>query len=260
MGPLSLALNGQSACYFSEPRCDRMIGSCRNRLAIACAILISGTAIQCAYGREAAKTYEISLDESVFSIAVPREPDRQFARHVPAIALDDAGLFASGKSVVGLNLVWTLRTGFFRKVAAVVELRVEVNPGEGLDINTASTLQRQVVDDLNRGLKKINRPPQEVDILSVTIHGRPWGRYRVPLIGGLSYVTVLSDRRYLEARVSVIPNTSDDDVWRKEANELMDAMIASMCIRKAGEPPGRCAGGAQQAVEGDGPASGGSAP
>lgn len=182
-------------------------------------------------GDEMTTSYKIAMDNQAFSIAAPLPPDREFAKHRPFIPLHDDKLFEGKNRVVGLNVNWTYRTGLFRKVAGVLELKVTFRAAHKNNVVSDEGLKQQLLADFRRDLAEVGYSGGEVQFQQVDINGRSWLKYSVPVLGDIEYSTGLSDTRFMRVRFSFIDNTGEESpAWRQEANELMGKLVDSMQI------------------------------
>lgn len=183
---------------------------------------------------EVPKSFRVELGEYAFSIAAPTPPDNEFITHNRSISVYDEALFKKSKRVLGLNVHWTFKTGLFRKVAGVVELKVYVNAA-GDDYNVASEdeLKQELLNEFKRELVKVGYAGESVPFESIVLDRRTWLRYPVPVIGLTEYASGLTKSRYLAVQFAFVDNTGEPSpAWHQEAKTLVQSLVESIRVEK----------------------------
>ncbi|MFN4291750.1 MAG: hypothetical protein ACK4E7_12855 [Permianibacter sp.] len=181
-------------------------------------------------------TYEVMLDDKMFSITSPVVPDREFAQHHPVISLRDNELFkSSGVGVTALKLNWTYKDGLlFKSVSGVLEMRVLAFAARS-SVSTPEQLKLGILDGFKSDtvLAKLGYAGGGISFEEIEINKRTWLTYAAPVTGEREYAIALSDDRYLVVSFGLINNTRGQPlVWQEKARALMAQLVASMKLDK----------------------------
>ena len=176
--------------------------------------------------------YKISIDNIAFSISAPTPPDNDFVTYRPSLSLHDDALFEKSKRITGLKIHWTYRSGVFRKVAGVIELKVMMlRTSRDNDVTSQEALKQELYADFKTELSKVGYTGAPVQFENLNINGISWLKYTVPVLGVTEYSTALSSKRFLTTRFAFIDNTSESSPkWRMEASQLMIKIVESMKV------------------------------
>lgn len=172
--------------------------------------------------------FKITMDNQVFSIATPVPPENEFVKYRQSLSLYDDALFEKSNYVTGLQVHWKYRSGLLRKVAGVMELKVILQAAREHDVTSEDGLRQELLADFRRELTKVGYKGTPVPFEKVTINGRSWLKYQVPVLGVIEHSTGLSNKRLLIVRFGFIDNTSEKSpAWHQEAKELMTKLLES---------------------------------
>lgn len=179
------------------------------------------------------KSFTINLDNQTFTITPPKPPENEFVKYLTVISLQDEKLFEKSNSVVGLQVHWTYRRGFFRTVAGVIEMRVIIRVVPEYDLISSNDVEAQVNAYFTQEFTKAGlAKPTQICTDEEVINDRSWWKYQVPVIGVLEYSTVLSNQRFLTTQFSFIDNTGEASPgWHQEADVLMKSLVESMRLQ-----------------------------
>lgn len=175
--------------------------------------------------------FKIMLDNQAFTIAAPVPPENEFVKYRQSLPLHDDALFGKSNYVVGLKVHWKYRSGLIRKVAGVMELQVMLRAAREHNVTSGDGLKQQILADFSRDLAKVGYKGDPVQFENVTINGRSWLKYQVPVLGVTEYSTGLSGTRFLSVGFEFIDASGEKSPgWYQEANELMKKLVESMRV------------------------------
>ena len=179
--------------------------------------------------------YKITMDNIAFLMSTPILPDNEFVTYLPFLSLDDDALFEKSKRITGLKIHWTYRSGVFRKVAGVIELKVMLQASCENDVSSHEGLKRELYAYFKKELSKVGYTGTPIEFENVNINGRSWLKYIVPILGVTEYSIKLSSKRFLTVRFAFIDNTGESlPKWQIEANQLMMDLVKSLKIEAPG--------------------------
>ena len=207
------------------------------RLAAMFALRFALAASADATGTEMPTTLRVRMDPQVFSITAPVAPEKQLAMHNSIVSLSDEKIFGQTDGTTLISVHWRYRTGLFGKIAGVLELQVFMRRAREIDVKTEDGLKQEVRAYVKRELSKVRYAGDFSPSDFVTINGRPWLRYQVPVLAVQEYSTALADKRFLTVQFAFIDNTGElSPAWRNEANELMRKLVSSVTIESLPAP------------------------
>ena len=178
------------------------------------------------------RDFKIRFDNQVFSVATPVPPENEFVKYRPAIPLNDDRVFGNSRSVVGLGVHWKYRSGIIRQVAGVMEMTVMLRAISEYDTSSEDGLKQQLLEYFKLVLAPVGYKGTPIPFEKVTINGRSWLKYKVPVLGSIEYSTRLSNNRLLTAKFAFIDNTGEKSpAWFQEANAQMKQLVDSMRLQ-----------------------------
>lgn len=178
-------------------------------------------------------TFAIKISQERFTLTSPRAPEPEFFKLEPVVALDDERPFRDSDAALLLKAHWAFKGGLQARVLGVLEIQVLMrNTREA--VKRDESLNGAITSYFLRELSKLRYSGGPFPIEEVTINGRRWVKYQVPLLGTREYSTRLSPDRYLAVQFSAIDNTGEQNPrWLSEANDLLNQLMESAKLERA---------------------------